>query len=325
MKKINHIKILALFIGGLAIASCSKKIEYKLDPVDPVVIVEGQIEEGVPPIVILTESQGYFDETDINTLFGSFIHDADVRVYDGLQEFQLTELCSNDLPDSLVPLVGEMLGLDSATSGFINFCIYTSFDPSSLGVQGRTYDLSITTGDKNISASTFVPNKVVLDTIWFQPQESLDSLGFMWATLTDPPEEGNCYRWAAQRINSYTYGEDAGRIKDQMMVTPFGSVTDDQFFNGLEFDFQYNRGDTDASKTSESSEEYGYFKTGDTVVVRFSTIPFPIFKYIRSLESQAASGGSPFSSPGNLEYNVEGDGLGIWAVYVHAFDTVICE
>lgn len=322
MRALNNILVLIFLV--FLVSSCTKKIEYKLDPVDPLVAVEGQIVEGMPPIVILSETEAYFGPTDANALFNSFIHDADVRVNDGNQEFQLMELCSDALPDSVLPVLANMLGLDPVSLQYFSFCVYTSLDQASFGVQGRTYDLTITTGNKNLTASTYVPYMVSLDTAWFEAQPNLDSLGFMWATLTDPPQEGNCYRWAAQRINSYTYGDDAGRMKDQTMVTPLGSVTDDQFFNGLQFDFDYNRGKSNASNSSESPDEHGYFKTGDTVVIRFSSIPFPVFKYIRSLESQAASGGSPFSSPGNLEYNVEGDGLGIWAGYVHYYDTVVC-
>lgn len=323
MKTIKN--IFGLIFLVYAASSCTKKIEYKLDPVDPLVAVEGQIVEGMPPIVILSETQAYFGPTDANALFNSFIHNADVRVNDGNQEFQLMELCSDALPDSVVPVLATMLGLDTASLKYFSFCVYTSLNQASFGVQGRTYDLTITTGNKNITASTYVPYKVSLDSTWFEAQQNLDSLGFMWATLTDPPQEGNCYRWAAQRINSYTYGSDSGRIKDPTMVTPMGSVTDDQFFNGLTFNFDYNRGKSSGSNSSEDPSEHGYFKRGDTVVIQFSSIPFPVFKYIRSLESQAASAGSPFASPGNLEYNVQGDGLGIWAGYVHSYDTVICN
>jgi hypothetical protein len=39
----------------------------------------------------------------------------------------------------------------------------------------------------------------------------------------------------------------------------------------------------------------------------------------------AFSGGSPFSSPGNLPSNIQGDGVGIWAGYGIYYDTVICQ
>lgn len=322
-----RMKKLTLIIGifSIVVVSCSRKIDFDLPPVEPVVAVEGQIVDGLPPIVVLTETQGYFEPTDVNTVFGTFVHNADVRMNDGSQEYQLQELCTNSIPDSLIPQVSALLGVDPVSLQYFDFCVYTSFDLASFGVQGKTYDLTITTTDKNIHASTTIPVQVPLDTVWFEPTGDLDSLGFMWATLSDPSTDGNAYRWAAQRINSYTYGADSGKIKDPMMVTPLGSVFDDKFFNGLSFDFQYNRGKTDADESSESPNEYGYFKRGDTVVVQFSTISFPVFKYIRSLENQVASSGSPFASPGNLEYNIEGDGVGIWAGYTHFYDTVVCE
>jgi hypothetical protein len=43
------------------------------------------------------------------------------------------------------------------------------------------------------------------------------------------------------------------------------------------------------------------------------------------MENAAVSNGSIFSSPGNLPYNVEGDGIGIFYGYGSTYDTLICE
>jgi hypothetical protein len=43
------------------------------------------------------------------------------------------------------------------------------------------------------------------------------------------------------------------------------------------------------------------------------------------MENAAVSSGSPFSSSGNLPYNIDGDGIGIFYGYGSTYDTLICE
>ena len=47
------------------------------------------------------------------------------------------------------------------------------------------------------STSTFI------DSLWFDKYVAYDSLGLIGARFSDPDTLGNCYRWFAQRINSY--------------------------------------------------------------------------------------------------------------------------
>ena len=59
------------------------------------------------------------------------------------------------------------------------------------GVEGRTYSLYIETDTDTLTASTILPVGVPLVNPRFEAFESLDSLGFLFGTLVDPPEEGN--------------------------------------------------------------------------------------------------------------------------------------
>ena len=81
-------------------------------------------------------------------------------------------------------------------------------------------------GDKEAHAKAQIPHPVILDSLWFFAYEAYDSLGFIWAKFTDPDTVGNCYRWFAQRINSYTYNYDPpfdnvkGTMKDNRPLAP---------------------------------------------------------------------------------------------------------
>ncbi len=43
------------------------------------------------------------------------------------------------------------------------------------------------------------------------------------------------------------------------------------------------------------------------------------------MENAAVSNGGIFGSSGNLPYNVQGDGIGIFYGYGVSYDTLICE
>ena len=187
-------------------------------------------------------------------------------------------------------------------------------------------------GDKEAHAKAQIPQPIILDSLWFFAYEAYDSLGFIWAKFTDPDTVGNCYRWFAQRINSYTYNYDPpydnvkGTMKDNRPLAPIGSSTDDKLFNGLTFDFAFPRGEDGILEgPDDEGIEEGFYKRGDTVLVKSTTTTYPTYLYVRAMENQAVSNGSIFSSPGNLPYNVEGDGLGVFIGYGVSYDTLICE
>ena len=113
--------------------------------------------------------------------------------------------------------------------------------------------------------------------------------------------------------------------KDAFPIAPFGSVFDDKFLNGLSLEIEYNRGEVgNLEGPDDEGPEEGYFKRGDTVVIKFTTIDYLTYLHLRALEDQAATNGSPFASPGNLPSSVVG-GIGLWAGYGVRLDTVICN
>lgn len=308
------------------LSSCQKAIKVDLPDVDQDYVVEGRIETATPPIVILSQTQGYFDEASVESVFGTFVHGATViMTTSNGDSFTLIEICSSSIPDTLLDDVSQLTGIPEESLGLFDYCIYTSLDPNALGAEGVFYDLSIDVSGYLMKGRTKIPYAVALDSTWFRPEEQLDSLGFIWANLSDPDTTGNYYRWYAQRINHHTYGPEAGTMKDPFPIAPLGSIVDDKFFNGLSFEFGYNRGEIgNLEGQDDEGPEEGYFKRGDTVVVKFCSTTRENFLYIRALENQAATAGSPFASPGNLPFNIEG-GLGIWTGYAPVYDTVICN
>ena len=281
---------------------------FELPEIEQTIVVEATVESGLPPRVILTNSQGYFEALDSTILSDIFIHDADVVLSDGVESFSLQEI------------------------NFNGVYFYTSLDLDAVGQFGKTYSLSIEVNGKNVYSTTTIPHPLFIDSLWFDKYVAYDSLGLIGARFSDPDTLGNCYRWFAQRINSYTYNYPPpfdnvkGTIKDSRPLPPIGSSTDDKLFNGLSFDFIFPRGEDGLSEGPDDNDiEAGFYKIGDTILVKSTTTTYPIYLYVRAMENAAVSNGSIFSSPGNLPYNVQGDGIGIFYGYGVSYDTLICE
>ncbi len=309
MKKCGYIFVCLFALLSMA---CERDIDLDIPGGEQKIVVEGWIEPGAPPIVILTRSQPYFGNSTFSSLEGLFVHNAAVTVSQGTYSSPLFEICSASVPDSLLPFISGFLGIDSATLASVNYCVYTTFDPQIFGQVGESYRLHITTSGQELYAQTHIPQPVSLDSLWFKLAGS-DSLGFVWARLTDPDTTGNAYRWFAMRK-----GKDLGYI------APTGSAFDDNFFNGTSFDFGFARGRNSFSTTSEPPEERGYFKKGDTILVKFCSIDEAHYQFWRTFEIQVISNGNPFASPAPVNSNIHG-GLGVWGGYSPAYDTLIAQ
>ena len=301
MKSIYYILLICL-IG------CTKSIDFELPEIEQTIVVEATVESGLPPRVILTNSQGYFEAIDSSILSDIFIHDADVVISDGIESFPLQEI------------------------NFNGVYLYTSLNFAAVGQYGKTYSLSIQVNGKSVYSTTTIPQPLFIDSLWFDKYVAYDSLGLIGARFSDPDTLGNCYRWFAQRINSYTYNYSPpfdniiGTIKDSRPLPPIGSSTDDKLFNGLSFDFIFPRGEDGLLQgPDDNNVEAGFYKIGDTILVKSTTTTYPIYLYVRAMENAAISEGSIFSSPGNLPYNIQGDGIGIFYGYGVSYDTLICE
>ncbi|MFM7309140.1 MAG: DUF4249 domain-containing protein [Flavobacteriales bacterium] len=325
------LSLFCLVTAGLIISltSCEKEITVDLPASDDVIVVEGSIFQGEAPIVMLTRSQGYFDPTSFEVLQNFFVHGAQVVIETNGVSYPLVEICSSDLDSTQLAVAAEALGVPVSTIVGLNLCLYSSFDL--VGVPNTEYKLRIEHDGDVLTSSTKIPGAVPLDTVFFQifNPDPADSLGFLTGIITDPDTTGNAYRWFARRINKFPQWvanpEKRGRVKDFGFIAPLGSVNDDRFFNGLQFEFSFYRG-SEANSTSfdDLNNERGFFKRGDTVVVRSCTIDRNSYKYLYSFESQVSNQGSPFAVPFNLQTNING-GFGAFIGYATSFDTVYCD
>lgn len=306
--------------------SCEKEIDLEIPVENNLLVVEGNIEPGQPPYVILTKSSGYFQESNLSSFLNSFVHNASVSVTVNDVSYPLPELCSADIPSAYRPFVAEFLGIPPEDLAQNNYCLYTVPFADVItgnyfkGTSGLTYKLTIESEGKTYFSHTRIPEIVPLDSVWYKPIGPDSAFGFAWAHLTDPDTAGNAYRWFAKRISHGTYGQ----VKDYHFVPPYGSTFDDRFINGKSFDFAYDRGNRPSDEGVElPGEKQHFFKTGDTIVVKFCTIDSKVSAFLKKYENEIWNNGNPFASPTTLPTNIENGALGLWAGYGVSFDTIV--
>jgi hypothetical protein len=329
MRKIIIISLLVLAV----VFSCRKQIDIELPEYKEKLVVEGVIETDQIPVIILTKSVGYFDPINAETFANLFVHDAVVKINDGTKEVQLIELCISDLSSDQVDAISQATGISTEELVGLSYCVYTT--PFMLGENETTYTLSVEHEGKKWTSTTTIPKPIPLDSAWFEVFEGEDTLGFVWAKLSDPAAETNNYRWFAQRINKYNEPGKNGELepyiglqKDNRFIAPIGSAFDDKFFNGISFEFNYYRGEEPNSAKPDDHEPFsGFFEVGDTVIVKFASIDRKSYLYLTVFEDQIATEGSPFASPSTIPTNIEGDepALGAFIGYAPSFHTVICK
>jgi len=329
MQKTKFILIASIYAVLVLFAGCQKEITVDLPAVPQQIVVEGNIENGKPPLVLLTWSQGYFDPIDLSALADLFVRDANVRIVTGHDTVPLIQICSDDLTDEQLQQAGIALGTTAEALRNLHLCAYAS--STLLGQENTVYKLIVDYQTHHVESTTKIDRLVQLDTLWFAVPGNNpdDSLGFINGFITDPDTAGNAYRWFAKRISHYpSWVPDTsyiGQQKDNSFIAPIGSVFDDEFFNGLHFQFAYYRGTSpNSTKFDDQNRERGSFKEGDTVVVRGCVIDRGAFSFFRTFENQLVNQGSPFSLPNNIISNVSG-GLGVWVGYGCVYDTVVCR
>ena len=287
--KLNSFFVVVIALMFVFFSACEKDITIDLPEAEPKLVVEGYIVPGQPAYIFISRTTSYFAPTDSASLIASAVKGATVTINNGVVIDTLIE----PFPD-----VG-----------------YLYVSPIILGQVGGVYELIVSTQEGEIVNSiTTINPPVDLDSTWFLAQPELDSLGWAWATLTDPPQPENHYRWFAKRLT-----------KDDDFIAPLGSVMEDEFFNGLTFDFAYNRGQKpNSNEVDDNNDEAGWFKRGDTIVVKFASITRQSYEFWRSAESQTAGNGNPFGSPAPLKSNING-GFGIWEGFSFTLDTIIAQ
>lgn len=197
--------------------SCEQDIAVELPEYEPKLVVEGWIEQGKYPQVILTQSAAYFDKIDSASMRESVVTTAKVTVSDGEQE--------------------EVLTLKKKDAFFPAY-VYEGNEIR--GNVGKSYSLKIESQGKTYTAETTIPEVAYIDSLWFKALSSKDTLGQIWARVYDDESQANQYRIFTRR-----------RGKDKGYVPVYLSAISDEIFNGEKVDFTLLRGAESLSNVTD--------------------------------------------------------------------------
>jgi hypothetical protein len=307
-KKKNFVKFTFSLICLFFFTSCEKELKLTLPASPASLVVEGEIENGQMPQLLLTYSTGFFDKIDFGKI--KFAKDAIVSVTD----------INTNFTAKMVPLgIPYGAGPDSIFYIFIPENI-----PANEAIRGQidhTYQLNISDKGTLHTGVTKVANQALPDSIWLEkiPADS----GFnVRVRYTDPDTFGNFTRYKTQILRNKKMPE-----LNETYLTSFGSTFDDKFTSGKTLPFTINMGyskninfrDT-ASRAIFERQTKVY--AGDTVNIKFMGIDYQTYQFWETLEYSRNSTGNPFASPTKAASNIS-KAIGVWGGYGSKVITII--
>ena len=243
---------------------CQQVVSIDLNTANPRVVVEGNIKDQPGPYsVFLSMTGSYFD----STIATPPISYAQVVITDDQ---------------------GNRDTLKEVTSG--------TYQSSTLvGVSGRTYMLSVKADGKEYTATSAMPTKVFIDSLYALPRKGFggESGYDIYVIFKDPPELGNYYRINAR--SSAVIPADSIDGRRYRLFT-------DKLTNGNEMTERIRAGRN--------------VSVGDTITIELCSIDKASYDYYHTLSDILSSDRSPTSlSPANPNSNISGNALGYFAAY----------
>ncbi len=259
----------------LTIVGCEKNDINNRKNYFPKFVVEGWIENGQYPHVILTHNLPFFTSVDSAQLSEIIIRYAKITVSDGLNTEVLTG------------------GKDA--NYFPSF-VYKGTEFK--GEAGKTYNLTIEYAGFTLTSQTTIPQPVALSKIWFIAKDNNKQQ--LHTQFLDDVTAKNYYKL-------YTKLDSGKRFIPTLL-----SNYDDKFFNGKDYTLQVNR----APENNLTVKNDPFFNTGDTVLIRFATMPKAGYDFWSSFQDEVLNSSNPLiGSTGKIKSNINGKGIGIWCGY----------
>ena len=291
------IKSCVLVLAVIFLAACEKDVSLKLNDAVPLVVVDGQIEDGQPPIIVLTKSLGYFSKIDAQTLAGTFVRNAEVFISNGILTHKLKEYAT--------PLAPGFTGY---------FYSNDNLNPSTafLGQLNKTYSLRVVAEGKEYTSTTFIPtNAITLDSIYTRPAPLNPDTSKRTLQLksTDPAGLGNYGRYFTKK--------NSGRF-----LPGENSVFDDQVIDGATFTVQLPQG---VDRNDPPKADSNFFRRGDTITLKYCNIPQSAYVFWSTWEFAFQGIGNPFSQPNKVLGNISNGALGAFCGYAVKYKTIISQ
>lgn len=291
------ISITVLF--SLILFSCEKEVHINLGTSPSAPVVQGAIENGLPPYVFLTSTIGFFSTIDLAKVEASFLHGAVIKVSEGTKTITLREY-----------------SFDTGKNGnkFYVYSVDTTlpFTDGMIGEPGKIYNLTITYDGKTYTSSTKIPNLKGIDTMWFdvpifKRSTTPDSAKQIFVNFSDPDTLGNYARYFTRRNNEQFIASE--QYDDQ--VVNGKKLTQIPLYGGL------------VRNKDMNEDSLRFFFPGERVTVKWCQIDKGVYNFWNTFAFAQNAQGNPFSSPINVQSNITNGALGVWAGYGSDTITVV--
>lgn len=268
-------KEVSLILLSILFWACKKETELTIKDYKPNFVVEGWIEDGSFPYVIITHNSPFFASLDSTQLDQLMIRHAKVTVSDGEQT--------------------EVLTAKRDTNYFPPF-IYRGTEM--IGKPGKTYSLKIEYAGYTLSAETTIPKPVSIDSLWFVSKDTIRSQ--LNIRFRDNALEKNYYR-----IYTKTPLE-------KHFVPTLVSNKDDKYFNGKQIEFQINRG-PENNLVIKNVPYFMKKEIIQVKLSTIPESGFKFWSSFQ--DEVVNSSNPLVGSTGRIESNIKGQGIGIWCGY----------
>jgi uncharacterized protein DUF4249 len=277
------------FITGVALlflASCEKEVHINLGTTSSHLVVQGAIETGLPPYVILTSTIGFFSTVDQTTLQNSFVHNAVIKVACGNKTVNLIEYAL----DTGMGNKFYVYSVDTANLGNIM-----------LGQVDSFYTLTIISNGQTYTSVTKIPNPKGVDSMWFArptfvDDKTPDSAMQLFVNYSDPDTIGNYVQYFTQRDGGLFFRSQI--FSDELVNGK--PVKNLGLFAGFDPTVKAN------------GDSLSYFYPGEKVTLKWAEIDKSVYTFWNTYGFAQSAVGNPFASPINIQSNISNGALGVW-------------
>lgn len=257
----------------LSVIACKPDLNYELHGFDEKIIVEGRIAYNEYPKVYLSLNVPLWQELDSVVLMEKVIRTAKVTISDGEKSEILTSKWDTE-----------------------HYPPYVYMGTSLKGETGKTYTIEITYSGYTVSASTTIPQNPEILGFEFTPSNISDSLKVLTANIKMTDME-QAYRIYSQKK------QDNEFVETKVIYNENLNLKGNQQFL------------VNPAPNSElaSFDEGGYFKTGDSILVKILSIDADATSFFKAFSVKSGVGADvDISQITQLNSNISEPGFGIW-------------
>lgn len=283
-------------LACLILLSACKKLENTIEiPIDPSendLVVECYLEAGQPLQLILTETKGYFDVTNICPFVR---HALVVITYNGIKDTLVEAPYSGNGCSSIMPY------WNADSTRFYNYAS-TNICPSSWNTN-FALEVWDTINDRYVSATTQAMPVVPITT--FKTTFNADSIASVVLSCQDDLTTNNYYRMTLHKNTLSRLNKGA----------VFKYVAENPYFDQVLYDQAiFNQGEI------SHASDYEFYRT-DSLIATIYHIDQAYYNYLITSRNAREANLNPFVEPSTILSNIQG-GYGIFTFLSYDRDTL---